>query len=321
MGSERAVKRWHRDRSRAPASDNGEFLPFPDTLNRRPKTDYQKGLKMRIGLTSDTHLFVDKPVNEKRFKRLIKRMLADGYDIGVHAGDWNGGKHAWRCIEIQCQIIRDLDPLTPWVVTIGNHDVWVRGDWRLDGIRGAHQKPNITEWDENREKIIEIFKKYNMHFIDESPYRDTRFPDTVIVGAMGWYVNPNPATNDHLYLPHTVGGRSPHAFLLSAAWDKLEKGLKQVEPHENLIFLSHFPVIDSSILIGNDHGQWCWSRSIGEHLQNYFNCRYFLCGHSHTRHEGPLRYESGSGVKEISQGGKRDMQHLIVDIPRTDRPG
>jgi hypothetical protein len=274
---------------------------------------------MRIALTSDTHLFIDKPVNEKRFRRLIKRMLADGYELGVHAGDWNGGKHAWRCIEIQCRIIREEDPTTPWLVTTGNHDVWVRGRWQEGAGWGQTPKPNEAEWQDNRDRIAEIFRKYNMHFIDEAPYRDPRFPGWVIVGEMGWYVSPNPPTNDSNFLPIRIEGRLPHEFLLSEAEKRLAKSLEQLEADEKVVFMSHFPVIAADSeregYKGSEHDLWNWSQRIGEMLRVHYGCRYFLCGHSHSRHEGPLRYEAGSGVYNSLFGGREgDMQHLIIEV-------
>ena len=163
-----------------------------------------------------------------------------------------------------------------------------------------------------------------MHFIDENVYRDPRFPGWVIVGSMGWYVNLNPQTKDARFMPVGLSGSNCHHHLLREQDMNIGIKLGEIGKDEKMIFMSHFPVIP---VPGNEGYKgdwpdddpeqfdgWNWSRRLGEILQEDYDCRYFLCGHSHSYHNGPLRYECGSGAYEVSDGRGADLTHLRVQI-------
>ena len=63
-------------------------------------------------------------------------------------------------------------------------------------------------------KLLEVFKKYNMHLNDEANWRHPDYPGVVIMGHMGWYTHPNPNTNDSKFLPWDCNGCPPHHYLL-----------------------------------------------------------------------------------------------------------
>lgn len=193
-----------------------------------------------------------------------------------------------------------------WCITVKNGNFLCRHDNKvhLTGncwFRGSRIKneyadfpyyqPSIRDYENNYLKICESFKKYNVHFFDEDGI--FRFNNLVFLGASGWYSHPNPPTNDYLYLPSHVEGNT-HAWLYNKAMKIFEKNVSQVEldSHEKLVFVSHFPVVRGS----NDRAfsEFSWDSKIDEFLIREFKCNYFFNGHAHQHHTGPLRYESGT---------------------------
>lgn len=232
---------------------------------------------MRILLISDTHVGI---TTEGQIRAMLKRATAEKFDLIVHAGDYGGTFSGAPCVKRTLRLIRKQFPDVPMVSTIGNHDYW------------CGKRRSLFDYMRNMEKIGDAFTEFGVHYID----RDGIYvqDDVKIVGSSGWYVNPRPPTNDQYYLPIGLEGDT-NRYLLKRAEEALFRQTEnlKLDIHETLVFLSHFPVINT----GNDYKgrfeEFSWSESIGQHLQDEFGCKYFLCGHAHQLHQGPLRYECG----------------------------
>lgn len=287
---------------------------------------------VRIALTSDTHRgarWVHLNDNgkaekchgdDKMLSKLSKAIAAEKPDIIAHAGDWSSSSRPDRAVRRTLEIIREDNPDTPLVVTRGNHEFWIQGRIRPVKKRDGEDpnkvnpwnNPTLYSWMRTQEKLLQHFKDYNAHHIDDGPYRDARFPGFVIVGHMGWYNHPNPQTHDHWYMPVAIEGHT-HCYMQKQAFEGLDKNLaKLTEEDKTIVFMSHFPVISpKGFLTGRPldvkFEKMNWSERIGDMLQELFGCKHFLCGHAHQYHNGPLRYESGSHYAKAD--------YLMVEVP------
>ena len=237
---------------------------------------------LRIAQTSDNHLGITNP---KVYRKMLLELAKEDFDIFVHPGDYCGGVVGHKTLGLSVRIFREIFPDKPYLSVIGNHDFWMQGSKR--GCR-----PSLRDFQENLEKIKQIFQDHNVHFLDEDGI--FHFQDWVFIGNSGWYNNPNPPTNDHNFLPHAMEGDT-NRYLLKRAHIGIGDHLNQLgDRRDKIIFVSHFPVIPA----GNDwkggFAEFSWSKVLGELIHDDYNCRYFLNGHAHQLHKGPLRYESGS---------------------------
>lgn len=263
----------------------------------------------RIALYSDWHLGM---TSDKAIRKEFARMAELKPDLVVGAGDYNGGWLGAKALRTVVMRQREAMPDTPAVSVIGNHDLWCRGK----PIRGSdqfnsvgmstrrHMYPSKMMWDLNYSDIIEHFKKYNIHFLDEQGvYRNPLFPGLAILGHTMWYENPYPSSNDSTNMPVGVDGDT-HAFLRKRGYDAVYAQVDSLTAADtNRIFVSHFPVIKTDTCI--DFEAWSGSASFGSYLES-LGVSKFLNGHAHQLHEGPLRFESGSDYHK--------PKFLIIDV-------
>jgi predicted MPP superfamily phosphohydrolase len=246
---------------------------------------------MRILQTSDTHWGITK---EKAIRKLLQQAATEEFDLLIHCGDYSGGVNGHKTTTATIKLIRQYLPTKPIVTVLGNHDLWTRA--KTTRSRST-TSPSIALFQENYDKILQTFKAHSVHFLDrDGLYIHPDFPHIKIIGHTGWYAHPNPPTNDLKYLPRAVEGHT-HGWLLKQSNEALQQHIEQLDqvyqPQDVVVFVSHFPVVKAADYKGTFE-QFSWSESISKMFQQHYNCKYFLNGHAHMYHNGPLRYESGS---------------------------
>jgi len=241
---------------------------------------------MRICHVTDTHLGL---TSAKKIKQMVKNLSKEKFDLLVHTGDYSGMIEAAPAVIETVELIREYYN-GPFVTVLGNHDYWA--------------EPTIRGYTVNYNSILDCFKQNDVWFMDtDGIYIHRDFPDIKIIGTSGWYQNPNPPTNDKLYLPNNIEGLSINLFLLNLSNKNLDKQLTTLDNSFNIdldtvVFLSHFPVIKPTEGPGDYKGafeDFCWSARLGSFIHAQYNCKYFLNGHAHQLHIGKeFRYEPGS---------------------------
>lgn len=253
---------------------------------------------MKIAQISDTHIGI---TTEGQLKVCFEKAAEENPDVVVHCGDYGGTTEGGKCVRRTVKLLRKYFPDTPIVSTIGNHDYWCSGKLKLivgwDGnakyVRGA---PGPEDFKKNLEVIRDAFREANVHFLDkEGVYVHPLFKHVVFIGASGWYSNPNPPTNDRRWLPIGLEGDTNRLILKTTEDDlfRAEETLKDFESWQTLIFVSHFPVINTGRDYKGAFEDFSWRESIADFFVAKYNCQHFLCGHAHQLHKGPLRYECG----------------------------
>lgn len=222
------------------------------------------------------------------------------FDIILLCGDFCGGSKGHKTVAATIRLLREYHPDAIVLSVIGNHDFWYAGKARKLPMGGySYGNPHPSEFWNNYNKILECFKKHNVHFLDEAGlYIHPDFSDIVLVGHSGWYAHQNPPTNDIGYLPTALEGHT-NGFLYKRAMKMLDANLEALdaiyEPDFHTVcFVSHFPVIKAGPDYKGRFEDFSWSESIGDMMQEQYSCKHFFCGHAHQYHNGPLRYESGS---------------------------
>jgi len=255
---------------------------------------------MKICQISDTHIGI---TTEGQLKVMLRAAAAEKPDLLVHCGDYGGTFEGGKCVKRTLVLMRKYFPTTPIISTIGNHDYWCVSPKRKkvqtwDGSFKyiKKERPGPEDFAANMELIRESFKAYNVHFLDKDGlYRHPDFPGVVFIGSSGWYNNPNPPTNDSRWLPIGLEGDT-NRFILKMTEDDLfraEADLKSFEPWQTLIFVSHFPVVNTGRDYKGAFEDFSWRESLADYFYGNYNCQHFLCGHAHQLHKGPLRYECG----------------------------
>lgn len=248
---------------------------------------------MRILQISDTHLGI---TTEGQIKQMLRKALKEEFDVIVHCGDYCGGMMGWRKVRDTVRLIRKFFPDKLFLSTIGNHDYWCHSNKRAkEGGRWIKTRPDLHVYAENLRKIEEVFREHSVHFLDKDGLAShPSFPGVLFIGASGWYTNPNPPTNDGRFLPIGLEGDT-HRSLLKATEANLwrtEEVLK-TRMYDEVIFVSHFPVVNTGPDYKGRFEDFSWSESVARYFQETYKCKYFLCGHAHSLHKGPLRYECG----------------------------
>lgn len=241
---------------------------------------------MLIAQTSDLHIEI---TTEKQIKKLLKDMAVDKPDLIINCGDNTGTLVGHKCTKRVAKIFRDTFPDTPILWTNSNHDRW---------CADSNRRPSMDKYLDNLAKIEQTLKDNNIHYLDnDGVYKHPDHPDLFFVGCSGWYGHPNPPTKDANYLPFGYDGDTHRAILRDTEND-LHRNLATIEKFDKavdtMVFISHFPVINTGDDYKGTFELFSWREAIGTFLIEEYGCKYFLNGHAHQLHTGPLRYECGS---------------------------
>ena len=253
-----------------------------------------------VALISDTHEGITK---RKSIAKMLDRLGDEPpIDILIHAGDYCGGVVGHRTLRSTVELVREYLPHTHFLSVIGNHDYWHAGQRK-------NTFPSMRDFEHNYQQILEIFKLNSVHFLDtDGPFR---FEEFCFLGASGWYSHPNPPTNDINFLPRCIEGNT-HTWMHKRAMQTFDRNLMlmgDLEEGEKLVFVSHFPVIEANDYKGR-FSDFSWCSGIDKLLIEEYGCQYFLCGHAHSFHNGPLRYEAGSDYTE--------PKYQIIELGKDD---
>ena len=241
---------------------------------------------MRISLTSDLHLGIS---SARSIEQKLQLMKKEEPDIIVNAGDNCGTDIGHIATETLAPLFRKYFPTQPIFWTNGNHDYW-------------HKSRELHTFQENLERINAALITEKINLIDTTgpitlDYKNMSGEPIHVIGVSGWYATPRPRTNDINFLPKNIEGDTHH-YLLKMSEDRLFKQMDELDKvykeGDSVIFMSHFPVINTGDDYKGAFEEFSWSESIGKIVQEKYKCKHFLNGHAHQRHAGPLRYEAGS---------------------------
>jgi hypothetical protein len=250
---------------------------------------------MKIAQVSDTHIGI---TTIGQLRAMFRKLQQEEFDVLVHCGDYGGTGHGAPCVLRTVDLMRKHFPDKPIVSTIGNHDYWRAAKASLDGVRWHKVRPDPVQYQENLDHIRATFSKYNVHFIDKDGlYKHPSFDNIILIGSSGWYGNPHPGTNDKNFLPLGMDGDTNRTILRATEKDLFdaEEELSKVykDGYHTVVFVSHFPVINAGRDYKGAFEDFSWRESVGDYFQENYKCKYFLCGHAHQLHKGPLRWECG----------------------------
>lgn len=241
-------------------------------------------MKLRIAQISDTHL--GELTKMKSLRKMFEKLARERFDMLLHNGDYCGGFVGHRSVRSTVRVIREILGNVTYVSNIGNHELWHKGARR-------YLRPSLEDFETNYQKIIDHFRQYNVHFLEEDgPYRNKKYPGLAIVGHTGWYSagvdEIYKKANDFNSLPLGIEGET-HLYLQKKTLNGLMDNLgKLTSEDKHIVFSSHFPVTHK------DFNLFYWHNHLAELMKTDYNCRYFFNGHAHERHEGPERFECGS---------------------------
>lgn len=245
---------------------------------------------MRILLTSDTHLGITTTPTLRKF---FRRMAKEEFDVLVHCGDYSGGFRGADKVRSSLKMMREVIPDKPIVSCSSNHEMW------SGKPEPGNMYPTFSAFNSNQRDLKKFFKKYNVHYLDvDGLYINEEFPHVVLAGHGGWYKNPNPPTNDQNFLPQGISGDT-NRFLLNEAARAIETQIEELDTiydpeYHEIVFCSHFGVVRGRDDYKGGFDTFAWDEAISKLFIEKYNCKYFLEGHSHKRHEGPIVYNSGS---------------------------
>lgn len=258
-------------------------------------------MSLRIALTSDLHLGI---TSEKVIRKFLEEVAAEAPDVYVNAGDYSGGFDGWRKVRQVVAWEKAAMPSIPRLAVLGNHDRWVRGRKRKGTFGTSRPFPSL--YMTAMERIEDDFAGAGTHFLDKDGVH--KQGGYTFLGHSGWYEHMQ-NTNDWNYLPHGIAGDT-QAYLLKEFEDVLHSQLAHLTEEEkiskNLICITHMPIFYDRQLMQFQTGHG-GRGSLGEFLQKEYGVRYFLNGHMHERHEGPIRFESGSDYYR--------PRYLIINLP------
>jgi predicted MPP superfamily phosphohydrolase len=231
---------------------------------------------LRIAQTSDTHLGI---TDGNKLRKMFRRMASEKPDLVVHCGDYNGGKLGSKAVRSTLGFLREQMPDTPVISVVGNHDYWV-------------PERTLGAFLANLQAVKAAFHEFRVHFLDaQGPYFQGGIS---FAGHTGWYHHLPPPTNDRNWMPRDIEGVSPDIWLAHRAWRELEAHLQHpgLSPEGPDVLVTHFPVIRPEEPEAQRGFDLYSGNPIIAHLLP--GTRYFLNGHAHQLHKGPLQWECGS---------------------------
>ena len=198
---------------------------------------------MKIGMITDIHLKTGDEEAEQKDKDFKQFLSTLRVDILLVTGDVNSNRFSE--FEKFYRMVRESDPYLTVCAVRGNHEAWC-----ID-----MPFSNLVEIEN---KQMEVFKKYNIHYLEHNKYENEKI---IIYGFDGWYKHTNTGTNDKDMMPNNSGMGELTPFqhkqrnevkALDYIFDELEKDKestkkKLVATHFNLI-----PNVGYEHMSGND---------------------------------------------------------------------
>jgi predicted MPP superfamily phosphohydrolase len=246
---------------------------------------------MKILLLNDTHCgFGHNTSNIHR--KFFQRISKEEFDVVVHAGDMAITRQSQ--VEASFKSLRKLAGDRPVLVVRGNHDYWQddRDDDWLDFYALLEQQ---RKW----------ASEYNVTLLDEGNTYET---DKVLIGGFPtWYKDSKPSTNDYRWMDNlTPDGLFMGEYLQGLEHSRLKELSTKLENSlgKARVVVSHMPIF------GDDRDQR-FTSSFANQFALKGNCEYYLCGHSHRKHEGELYF----WAKTYQTGSDYDKpKHLVVEV-------
>jgi predicted phosphodiesterase len=234
---------------------------------------------MRILLLNDTHRGfshnTDK-VHRKFFKALEKL----DFDVVVHAGDMTANKQ--KGVKKTFETLRAFAGHRPVLAVRGNHDYWQDNE-RFGWL--------------NFFQILEEHKKWatasGIVLLDEKEIHETE--SVLIAGYSSWYRDVPPKTNDHKWMDTlTPDGQLVGSFLQKKEHQDLVvlQSILLENKDKTRVVVAHMPCFGEA-------GDQAYTSNFSNQMALENNCEFYLCGHSHKRHDGielfgAKIYQSGS---------------------------
>ena len=237
---------------------------------------------MKILYTSDTH-YGHSSKTKNIHEAFLKKGAEKNPDIIIHAGDIES--HKLEHFKCSLKMFREYFPDIPILVTLGNHDWWNAtkgtGPTMYDTYYRVEFTPTKT-MSQIKKFHQEVFGKYDIHYLEESPYLEKE--GIKIYGYDGWYHYPEPLTNDGLRI---MGRGFDHKKFQDRTHKNVNKILMKLENNflenqdKTIILVSHFDLTP-------DPG---WEGLAGNpRYLDFFrdHVDYFIVGHSHQKRNNML---------------------------------
>lgn len=246
----------------------------------------------------------------ERFSDLLRQKIEDlGAEAVLIAGDIS--------VAEQDQLSKFFELYRPKIkipilVVLGNHDYWDNNPpYRLNGPRSFVSL---------REFHKEIFKKHDIHYLEDGPYR---IRNVKFNGYDGWYREVAPPTNDLKFMRNITENTPTHLFLNYRSHKECERVLELAQPNLVNVCVSHFDATYKRDLHGlraeeqNPYG--------GDHMQLNALAQvydFIFYGHSHKAINelwGKARVLCAGGDYNHPIGMADDIPESIKDLkPKKD---
>ncbi len=118
---------------------------------------------MKIAVTTDTHLGASNNTI-KIHEKFLKKLMAESFDILVHAGDIasHKQKQLYRSLSMFSEALGDI----PMLFVLGNHDLWDQDAWNQKNKRYNKR----TSYEQMKANQREWFDELNVHYLQDEEY-------------------------------------------------------------------------------------------------------------------------------------------------------